>query len=259
VIRREVFGQACASPSGLLGLAAGTVAAICLAPAAGAGVMYRVERLDTFDGPQGFRALARAVNDSGVVAGDATRRVGTAGNDFPAVRWEANTSLPTELDSSRSGLPDGIGWGINNAGDIVGAAMAQNLVRRPFRWAAGGTAATELGSLPATPFVDAHARAINDRGDVVGYQRNFGIRWPAGGTAATPLGNLGTGPTGSAEVFAYAINESGDAVGSAADFQQSGGRGRAVVWPAGGTAAVLGVHVHLLRHLFTCDSSSSCP
>src|SRR5690348_4131344 len=98
---------------GCWGLAAGACPAVLLAPTAGAAVEYRVELLDAFS-PR-VTARARAVSDSGAVAGDAQRSRGGGVLDFPAVRWDAGTSSPTQMVGSL----DAIAWGINNAGDVT--------------------------------------------------------------------------------------------------------------------------------------------
>jgi hypothetical protein len=87
------------------------------------------------------------------------------------------------------------------------------------------------------------ARAINDRGDAVGFFVDRGtrpVRWAAGGTAATELGVLGVGSGGLSEAMPVAINSRGDAVGTVKDYR-TGNRAvdRAVIWSAGGTAAVV--------------------
>src|SRR4051812_16251609 len=78
------------------GLSAGAVAAILLCPSADAAAAYRIEALDGLtSGPPHF-IYPRSVNNAGVVAGDAQRALG--GNvPIPPVRWDANTSIPTEL------------------------------------------------------------------------------------------------------------------------------------------------------------------
>ena len=226
--------------SGMLGLAAGAVATVCISPPAGAAVEYRVELLQSITPAAGY-AWARAVNNSGTVAGDAARTVLFGQNVYPAVRWASGTSSPTELGNL--GIADGFGWGINDAGDVVGYVSKQRTpvqIYQPARWVGGGTAITVLG----TASVNGYARAINNHGDIAGYASDStsgtrAVRWAAGGTVATYLGNLGTSTSGASSSFAYAINNSGDAAGFAEKYLSGTSLGtRAVRWSASGTAAI---------------------
>ena len=214
-----------------IGLAAGTVAAVCAAPSARGGVEYRVEFLSNLSNGGAF-TYARAVNDAGVVIGDAWRNPPGV---IPPVRWDANSTAPTKLGYLER--ENGYGWGINSTGDAVGYVLMKDNSAKPVRWSAGGTALAQLPGF-SFPFVSAYAQAINDRDDVIGYSDTHPVRWLAGATAAVNLGMLGLGPTGNATKFAGAINSGGDGVGWVSDYVSGTGRDRAVLWRASGTSAV---------------------
>ena len=145
------------------------------------------------------------------------------------------------------------GSGVNNSGTVVGySEMYQNfndMGLRAVRWDASGKAATELGNLgtDSSGTTNGGAYAVNDAGTAVGYSykyvggRDMGtraVRWDASGTAATELGNLGTDSNGITYAYAYAVNNTGTAVGYSYKYIGSNDMGsRAVRWDASGTAA----------------------
>jgi hypothetical protein len=155
---------------------------------------------------------------------------------IPPVRWEANTSFPTEL--AYLDVEDGFGRGINNAGVVVGHVISQNVADKPVIWAAGGTALTRLPTFTSSSFESISAMAINDRGDVVGVSQNAAARWPAGGSAPIALGVLGLGPTQKTTVNVRAINSAGDSVGSVLDYKSASGLETAILWRASSTSAL---------------------
>jgi uncharacterized membrane protein len=220
------------------GFAAGAAAAIGVAPAASAAVQYRVERL--YSGGSGLAFMvARAINDVGTVSGDASNSPALG---FPAVRWEPGSSRPIPLELLSGGY-DGFGFAINNVGDVAGKAST-SLGTYAARW--HGTAVTQLQPLPGGSSQSV-AQGINDSGDVVGYM-NIGklslsndraVRWAAGGTIPTELGNLGKSTSGVTNTYAYAINQAGDAVGSADKYQSGIAKGtRATKWVSNSTTAI---------------------
>jgi hypothetical protein len=118
------------------------------------------------------------------------------------------------------------------------------------RWDASGTSATELGNLGTDNNGEtlAEALAVNNSGTAVGISLKYitysnkgerAVRWDASGTTATELGNLGTNSSGHAETYAYAVNDSGMAVGCSEKYDVSGSYVgiSAVRWDASGTAA----------------------
>jgi len=206
-------------------LLAGLAGAVFLAPTAGAAVQYRVEILRNLSSGT-TSTTARAVNDSGVVVGDAERdgffRV-------PPVRWDLGASAPTELGFFKS--ENGFGWGINNSGDAVG--QLQGAPTTAAVWPAGGTSVIALPSFSANPNGDNVARAISDTGWVVGSSAGAGAaRWATFSTAPVSL----RAPGGGLATAATAVNNHGDAVGSAHD--SSTGQEQAVLWQAGGTTGL---------------------
>jgi hypothetical protein len=154
------------------------------------------------------------------------------------VRWEAGKTSPTALADFGKG--SSLGFGINDAGDVVG--HVEDDFPRPVLWRAGGTAVAELGG----PGFGTFTRAINNGGTIVGYGEtgkagedgSRAVRW-SGGTNGVELGHLGLGPGKQTDAYAYAVNDSGVAVGEAQIYQSGSYRGtRGVRWEAGGTAAV---------------------
>jgi hypothetical protein len=100
------------------------------------------------------------------------------------------------------GFKDGYATSVNNAGTAIGTA---------YKYDASGT---DLGARP--------------------------FRWDAWDAPATELGNLGTGPSGVAYNYAFAINNAGTVVGSAERYDGSGEYPAVlpVRWDASGTVAV---------------------
>ena len=201
-------------------------------------------------------AYANAVNDAGTAVGYDTKYVGGIPKGDRAVRWDPGSTAATELGNlgtDPSGFAGATASAVNAAGTAVGSATkivgGSGKGYRAVRWDAGGTAATELGSLGTDGFGEtfAHAGAINDGGTAVGSARKYAggsyygwraVRWDAGGTAATELGNLGTNIFGGTDTKALAVSAAGPAVGWADKWVGGSDQGsRAVRWDAGGTAA----------------------
>lgn len=203
------------------------------------GVSYKNLNFDI--GPRGFvwengaliqvGALAAgnttavyAVNAAGDLAGFATPNSTTGLNTFHACRWAANNPDGAPTDLGTLGGVNSFAYGINDLGDVVGAAELSAGPIHACHWAAGG-AKIDLGTLGGP---GSEARAVNNAGQIVGWAHT-----PDGTPHAfihqngsmTSLGALG----GSSH--ADDINQRGDVVGSA----WVPGRGpRAFVCPAGG-------------------------
>jgi hypothetical protein len=130
-----------------------------------------------------YYSAAYAINDAGSAVGQADKWAGSTNLGRRAVRWDASGTVATELGGLGTGLNVAVtssALAINNAGDAVGAAMKYDTsgfpVRdRAVRWNAGGTTATELGLLGADAGerTVSLARAINDAGYAVGYERKL--------------------------------------------------------------------------------------
>jgi hypothetical protein len=201
-------------------------------------------------------ARAYAVNDVGTAAGYAWKYDAGTNLGSRAVRWDASGTVATELgvlgtDASGSTCADA--RDINASGTAVGWADKYDggvdKGERAVRWAAPGTAATELGVLgtSAAGYTRAEAFAVNDAGTTVGYALKYdgddakgerAVRWDAPGTAATELGVLGTTSAGKTQARAFAVNAAGTAVGQVLKWEGGDDVGkRAVRWDASGTAA----------------------
>lgn len=108
---------------------------------------------------------------------------------------------------------------VNQAGNTVGDSTDGKGQYRAVLWAAGSTTAVDLGLLPG--YTVAHARDINDGGEVVGRMEGptvppVAFRW----TPTVPNGTSGIlsalpRPEGTDHSSAYAINNAGTVVGAA--------------------------------------------
>lgn len=182
-------------------------------------------------------------------------------------RWRLNAS-GTEIQWTELGIlgnqvpvpgandnPGGYARAMDGAGNVVGFVVDSddlgNQRHRAVRWDAGGTTATELANLGASPDGNTWGGAsdVNAAGTIVGFAEKYdpsgvsqgwrALRWDASG-ARTELGTLD--PTSAAGTEAYngatAINDAGTAIGSADKYDAAGvGKGtRALRWDAGSTA-----------------------
>ena len=204
-------------------------------------------------------SCAYAINDSGTAVGYAMKYGDRLPQGYRAVRWDASGTAATELGGlglSASGYSGARALAINDAGTAVGFARkydgGASKGNRAVRWDASGTAATELGNLgtAGSGVAETYACDINASGTVIGFAEKHdgnsmrgyrAVRWDASGTAATELGHLGTDRRGFAAAYAWAINDSGTAVGTAVKYEDSGRELglRAVCWDADGAAVDL--------------------
>jgi uncharacterized membrane protein len=151
----------------------------------------------------GTAAYARAINDSGVVAGEA---LDSAGNDFAAV-WPHWWSRPIKLRPS-SGLDGSFAQGIDDRGRVVGGSFSNGPPPTvAMRWSRTGVPTTLTGF-----GADAQAWDINNSGRVVGDATT------ADGQRAAVWDSAGHGTT--LDVFAgmqfsrlIGVNERGEAIG----------------------------------------------
>jgi hypothetical protein len=196
------------------------------------------------------------VNNSGTAVGYGEKYVGGGENGSRAVRWDAGGLAATELghlgtDGDGETLAEA--FAINGIGTVVGYCnryvSLSPVGYSAVRWNAAGATATELGNLGVDGLGSAFAQAyaINDAGTAVGWSRKHvsggsvgdrAERWGSKGTAATELGHLGLDGLGRTVAEAYAINDSGTAVGRCNKYVSGTNLGdRAVRWDGGGTAA----------------------
>jgi probable HAF family extracellular repeat protein len=126
--------------------------------------------LGTLGGPD---ADARAINDFGQTAGRSW--VPLLPNRFRTFVWTphaASIAAGTMLELNTFPLGNAFARGINNSGEVVGAAwLSDEITTRAFKWtpdnpnAPTGGHARDLGTLGGG---SSYAHGINDRGDVVG-------------------------------------------------------------------------------------------
>jgi hypothetical protein len=204
--------------------------------------------------PWGFTILrADVVNAAGTAVGWG-RRFNSNGQQTgtPPIRWEAGSTVATELDSFEGGTNESEVYSINASGTAVGfSRRGHDSTATAARWDGNSTAISELygiGPDEGTGTISTLALGINDhRGTVVGYEDRYtshasftsthAIRWDAGTTTPTALGELGTDNHGRTNSRAYAINANEIAVGFARIF--SGGNfagNHAVAWGPDGIA-----------------------
>jgi probable HAF family extracellular repeat protein len=173
----------------------------------------------------GSGLFVTALNDSGQVVGYGTLPGGVSG----AFLWQGDVLTPL-LNPDHGNLTRATG--INDLGQVVGYTGVLNhqtftIVTHAFWWQAGSS--IDLGAL--TPLGNSYATAINNQGAVAGYSDVFS---PTGGPAEHAFvwqdsnGNGISDPgemqdLGALQVginsFAYAIADTGQAVGNAATTQ----------------------------------------
>jgi hypothetical protein len=233
--------------------------AIRFAPSSGPAI-----QLGNLSGSGSLHSVPWAINAVGTAVG--TSRDGN-GRNTP-VRWNAAGTTPTELPTLTTTMGHGPNEGkandINDDEYAVGwsgryhPTVLLNLGNRAVRWDPAGNV-IELGNISTFSFpcgestcsgADAEAYAINNSEIAVGravsylnggYDGDRAVRWDAAGNA-TQLGHLGieNSPTSANTASAaWAVNESGDAVGYARKYDGSGNfKGhRAVRWNHNSTVA----------------------
>ena len=184
----------------------------------------RMRDLGTLGGPS---SGATAVNERGQVVGDSK----TLGGEYRAFVWENGKMR----DLGTLGGNDSFAGWINEHGQIVGTSREKGTRRHAFLFQSGRM--TDLGTLPAAAgtWVESEAKAVNERGQVVGWSgpRVNGFLWQNG--KMRKLATL-SGYNGG---LASAVNDQGQAIGyNVRDYQQEGRSQisscyRAVVWKAG--------------------------
>lgn len=167
------------------------------------GTFYLAEDIGTLGG--GY-TVGAAINDNGEIGGYAT----TADGTYHAIRYSTEDGLkivdtPIAADAW---LVQGLG--INNAGDVVGAALFKSGGSSGFVAQRGQPMQFLTDALGR--YVAAYATAINDAGVVTGVgQGNNTFRWYPSG-AFDDLGD------GQSKISSWAINSSGQLAGFRARF-----------------------------------------
>ncbi len=143
----------------------------------------------------------RAINNSGVVAGDT---LDAQSNEIRAFRWR--NGIVEYLDPLTPGF-DAIAYGVNESGEATGFSYVASGIQHAVKWLADGTA-VDLGTLGGE---DSFGYGISDTGQVAGSSDLSGsgrhaCLWESG--QMIDLGDLGRASGG-----AKAINESRQLVG----------------------------------------------
>lgn len=183
-----------------------SIAIVFLPALAIAEVMYQVQEVPVL--PGGNQNFALDINNQGQVVGN-SRKGGAGTSLFPYV-WTVGSPTPTEI-GILPGVPTfGRGFGVNDAGVVVGESG--NGPSKAFRWENGDL--SDLGSMPGGS--GGVANDINNAGLVVGAASNGQSVRAFHTTGGGTLMDLGT-PLGTTNSFAraYAVNNAGVVAGVA--------------------------------------------
>lgn len=210
-----------------------------------------------FQTPNQTESLGPSVNDNGVAIGTATKYASGTNKGLRSVRWNASGAPAAELDNlgtSAAGVTTSEVYSLGGNGTAVGYAQkyvsGADRGSRPIRWEGAGISPTELNTLgtDASGFTNSEAFAVNDIGTAVGWSRkyvsgsNLGsrpVRWDSQSIAATELDSLGISGSGTTAGAAYAVNNSGAAVGYTRKYTSGAYYGeRAVRWDGSSSAAI---------------------
>lgn len=201
----------------------------------------------------GTTGIANAINNAGTSAGAVYQPLINQSYGYHAVRWDAGQTAATALNhlgTDANGYTESFANSINASGMIVGQSVkyvdAVSRGTRAVRWAANGTAITELGTLgtDTSGNTESVAYKVNNAGIAVGYARQFdsaghfvrraAARWDASGTAATALIDA----DGTKSCYAWDINSAGITIGATEAYVNTFLVHRAVRWDAGQNIAV---------------------
>jgi probable HAF family extracellular repeat protein len=181
-----------------LALVAFAVACVLLAGAASRAAASAFQLTDL----GGLDSQAVAINDSGQVAGAASFKDSSGALRQHAFFWTRSGGM---VDLGADPGNDSRATALNNRGVVVGSGRYQGF-DRGFAWTRA-TGIVFLGTLPGVTDV-AIPTAVNDSGQVVGYEGDHGFSWtPYGGMV--DIGSLGYGGS----TRPRAVNSSGQVVG----------------------------------------------
>jgi probable HAF family extracellular repeat protein len=180
--------------------------------------------LGTF--PGGLSSIANAINSTGQVTGGADKfSVGLT--SYLPYRTSPTGTVATAEDLGTFGGTAGIGWSINDSGQVAGEAyFPGNLVQHAFRSSPYGQPIVleDLGTLGGT---DSYARGINSLGVVVGASQAAGDAEVLAFVFDTQMRSLSDlVPSGWKIEYANGINDAGQIIGYG---QFQGGQTRAVL------------------------------
>jgi hypothetical protein len=159
--------------------------------------------------------VAYAVNETGTAVGWALAFETQDYHPSHAVRWDANTTIATDLGLGRA-------YAINDSGVAVGYTTVSDLIGSgdlAVRWAASGNTPTVLGHLGVgnNGHTNAQALAINNAGVAVGFAEKFignvskgehAVYWSPDGMAVD-LNTLISPTDGWTLTRAYSISDTG--------------------------------------------------
>lgn len=151
---------------GYSGTASGKAHAFLWTPSTPNGSIGVMTDLGTLGGS---KSSAQGFNKGGQVVGFAS----LASGQQHAFLWDPNTPNGTTgrmADLGTLGGKDSVADGINTTGQVVGSALDAHQIAHAFLWPSINGLLIDLnGSLPAnSDWVLTYARAINDRGQIVG-------------------------------------------------------------------------------------------
>lgn len=212
--------------------------------------------------------VARSVNSFGAAVGSASKYSGSSDVGTRAVRWNAGTTLATQLghlNTDSAGTTYSAAYDINDAGLAAGYAAKWGpstpgggddgppgttgfIGQRPVKWNPGTTGAIELGHLGVNSvnYTDSNATRVNESGIIIGWSNKYGsggtvnlgrraVRWDPGSTVCIELLPPSTNPDGYTLCDCWAINDQGTIVGQANRYSGADSLGKAPVrWDAGG-------------------------
>jgi probable HAF family extracellular repeat protein len=169
-------------------------------------------------GSNGPNGVVLSINDSGAMVGYSGP---TGSGEHRALLWNSSNSAPIDLGwfaLGKDNLPDSKAFAINGNGTVVGFSSAGKYklqgswytVRHAFVW----TSATGLRDIGTLGAKNSEARAVNDRGDVVGTTDNGPFFY----STATGMFDLKSAisnlPSGIQVMNVVNINESREIVGN---------------------------------------------